>query len=431
MKYLVLVCDRPEHSDHDLLESADKPVIDRLARYSLCGSAMLVPADAQPGVASECLAVLSYDPEKYSYDPARSNGANNSEAQVDEGFDSGSLPGFKLKNKRIAAAAFSDSETVLGIAHDAGFTTGAQENDLRALAVSAADAFDAGNELVYIHVAKDQTEGEEVLAEADRFILSPLYEKFRREHGSYSILFVYASSVPGVYSPFFIYSSEKKISGTRTFNEKRTAECDAQLPDGYKLTELLVHGRLPEYGIGPSGVRSAVEIFELIAVSLVCVMLIMTFIARHSPVIGSSMENTLQENDILLIADNYISLETGDIVIIQHDSQPEEPLVKRVIAVGGQTLRIDYINWEITVDGEVIDSSYVNRVEGASMRSFGNAKPDATGIWEGVVPEGTIFVMGDNRNNSKDSRSLGFMDVRYVIGKVKYRILPLSKFSEF
>ena len=85
----------------------------------------------------------------------------------------------------------------------------------------------------------------------------------------------------------------------------------------------------------------------------------------------------------------------------------------------------------ITVDGVLIDSSYVNKTDDRPMISHGYAAPDSDGIWEDTVPEGMIFVLGDNRQVSKDSRSLGYMDTRYVLGKVKCRLLPLNKITFF
>ena len=140
------------------------------------------------------------------------------------------------------------------------------------------------------------------------------------------------------------------------------------------------------------------------------------------------MQETLRPDDVLVVSNLFVSPKTGDIVIIQDPSQMTEPLVKRVIAVGGQRIRINYNTWEIWVDGELIDSSYVKRTDGP-MRSRDFALPDENGIWEDTVPEGEMFVLGDNREISMDSRTLGFIDMRFVIGEVKCRLLPFDQFE--
>lgn len=188
---------------------------------------------------------------------------------------------------------------------------------------------------------------------------------------------------------------------------------------------------------------SLFEWAELIAFSLVVVVLVMTFVVRHSPVIGSSMYPTLigmptsssdpnqtktSGYDVLLISDLFYEPERGDIVIVQLPYKTEEPLVKRVIATGGQTVRIQFDNWRVWVDGELLDEPYINRIENASMYSGTLSVVD--GVWEGTVPEGHIFVLGDNRNNSSDSRSLGYIDERCIVGGVVTRISPLDRFGE-
>lgn len=181
---------------------------------------------------------------------------------------------------------------------------------------------------------------------------------------------------------------------------------------------------------------------ELVGVALVVVILLMTICVRHSPVIGSSMYPTLigmpsngSENiytkekgyDVLLISGLFYTPEQSDIVIIQLPDRSDQPLVKRVIATEGQHIKIDFDNWSIWVDGNKLDEEYVNYIADTPMSHF--ELPVVDGIWEGDVPDGHIFVLGDNRNNSNDSRSLGYIDSRWLVGRVIFRIAPLDRFE--
>lgn len=174
------------------------------------------------------------------------------------------------------------------------------------------------------------------------------------------------------------------------------------------------------------------EWLELFAISLAVVLLLMIFFLRHSPVSGTSMYPTLNNGDILLISRLGYTPERGDVVIVQATNDDvKRPLVKRIIALGGDTIRINFDTWEVTVNGELIDEPYVNKVPGymevySSNLTLSRVESDAL-IFEGTVPEGKLFIMGDNRNNSKDSRSIGFVDERDVVGDVKYRLFPLSE----
>ncbi len=175
-----------------------------------------------------------------------------------------------------------------------------------------------------------------------------------------------------------------------------------------------------------SAVTGIFEWIELFAVSFTVVFLIITFIARHSPVVGSSMVPTLEENDVLIISDLLYTPKQGDIIVAQ--SKPlgfDEPIIKRVIATEGQEVTIDYFNWKVTVDGITLEEDYINYILGKIMNPS-NYLPETF-----TVPDDTLFVMGDNRNGSLDSRSsdVGFIDERYVVGKANFRIFPLSKFG--
>ena len=146
------------------------------------------------------------------------------------------------------------------------------------------------------------------------------------------------------------------------------------------------------------------------------------------------MMPTLHENDVLIISRAGYTPENGDIVIIQTPDDLKRPLVKRVIATGGQTVRIDFDAWKIYVNGTLVEENYIRKTNEPMTRyNIGNyfEKIDAEQkIYEAVVPENCVFVLGDNRNNSKDSRALGFIDERYVIGEVNFRLLPLSSIGD-
>ncbi len=176
----------------------------------------------------------------------------------------------------------------------------------------------------------------------------------------------------------------------------------------------------------PTIIDSIFDWVELFAFSLTLVLLILTFVGRHSPVDGTSMVPTLADQDLLLVSNMFYTPDNGDIIVFQPTSAYDEPYVKRVIAKGGQTVDIDFENWIVTVDGEVVEENYINRVS-MPMRDYNND------IYPLEVPEGYLFVMGDNRNGSKDSRhpEVGLVDERLVIGEVKCRIFPIDSIEFF
>ena len=173
---------------------------------------------------------------------------------------------------------------------------------------------------------------------------------------------------------------------------------------------------------------------EVMAVSAVIVILTLTFLFRLSTVDGTSMNNTLSHGDMLVIRNIY-SVEQGDIVVVQQlNSFFEQPIVKRIIAVGGQTLKIDFTGWKVWVDGELLNEDYVNRENGKMMKYddflsiYGNVATKVGSAYEMTIPEGYVFVMGDNRNHSSDSRSgyVGLVRENEILGKVIFRLLPVT-----
>ena len=165
--------------------------------------------------------------------------------------------------------------------------------------------------------------------------------------------------------------------------------------------------------------RDLYEWVQSLVGSVLVVVAIFTFVIRMMGVDGHSMLNTLQHGDRLLVVNSmlYHDYKYGDIVILRKNGVfDDDPIVKRVIAVEGQTVDIDFTEGIVYVDGEALEEDYIRE---PTYTAEGTEFPL-------TVPEGSIFVMGDNRNHSSDSRSsdLGTVDTRYVIGKAVFLLFP-------
>lgn len=165
--------------------------------------------------------------------------------------------------------------------------------------------------------------------------------------------------------------------------------------------------------------RDLYEWVQSLVGSVLVVVAIFTFVIRMMGVDGHSMLNTLQHGDRLLVVNSmlYHDYKYGDIVILRKNGLfDDDPIVKRVIAVEGQTVDIDFAEGIVYVDGEALEEDYIRE---PTYTAEGTEFPL-------TVPEGSIFVMGDNRNGSSDSRDyrLGTVDTRYVIGKAAFLIFP-------
>ena len=174
---------------------------------------------------------------------------------------------------------------------------------------------------------------------------------------------------------------------------------------------------------------SIFDIAEMFAICAAVVLIIFAFVARLTVVEGPSMETTLFKNEFILIRSLGYEPKKGDIVVGDDPSVAEgyrHPLIKRVIAVGGDEVDIDFSTWTVKVNGEVIDESKYIHLDPNSVVTSSFQYPLK-------IEEGKVFVMGDNRNHSADSRDhgIGQIDARCVVGKATARLLPLNKFTVF
>ena len=177
---------------------------------------------------------------------------------------------------------------------------------------------------------------------------------------------------------------------------------------------------------GTSKKRKALEdVYDFIqcgVVALVFCVLLFSFFVRIVDVLGPSMNPTLIDKDKIIISNLFYDPQPGDIIVFRKDSFKEEPLVKRIIAVAGQTVDIDFTEGKVYVDGAQIDEPYIAELTTGERYDF---------VGPVTVPEGCIFVMGDNRLHSTDSRYslIGFVDERCIMGKVWFTVFPVKHFG--
>ena len=176
-----------------------------------------------------------------------------------------------------------------------------------------------------------------------------------------------------------------------------------------------------EQAVKPVRGQGMLEWYEALISAALVLVLVFSFVFRIIQVDGSSMVPTLTNGDKLIVWGAGYTPERGDVVIVDSYTTYGKPLVKRIIAKGGDTISIDYETGTVTVNGEVLQEDYI-------------AEPTSLGYdveFPHTVPDGTVFVMGDNRNQSLDSRSsyIGCIDEQDILGKVLVCFLPFADFG--
>lgn len=170
----------------------------------------------------------------------------------------------------------------------------------------------------------------------------------------------------------------------------------------------------------PSDQQMRLDLYDWIQslmVALVICVALFIFCVRVIDVSGSSMWPTLKNGDKMIVSDLFYKPKYGDVIVFKTDNyDPNKALVKRVIATEGQEISIDFDRGVVYIDGSPIEEDYIAELTTTKLDFIGPQK----------VPEGCIFVMGDNRNASTDSRKkeIGMVDERMILGRAYYVAFP-------
>lgn len=390
------------------------------------------------------------------------------------------LPSFKEK-WGLNGAVISAVDLIKGIglcaqmqSIDVPGATGNVHTNYDGKAQAAIAAFKAGYDFVYIHVEapdecghRGEIENKVLSIELiDQKILKPVYEYLAQTGERFKIMILPDHPTPleiRTHSsepvPFMIFDSEKEYDGIACFEETLAAQTELYVPCGHDLLDMMIEKdkhadkskaetEKEKKGGFAAGFFDYLEIF---AVSIAVVLLIFTFCARLCRVDGDSMKNTFEDGQMLIITNLFYTPDNGDVIVFHQVEGYQKPLVKRVIGTQGQKVELNFKEKTVVITdtktGEKIDYSdefatyyddyqneFGDQYEWKDKLNGGGAigadYDGQTGTYSFVVPDGKLFVMGDNRNYSADSRQIGFIDQRTVLGKAIIRLSPFTLYFD-
>ena len=207
-----------------------------------------------------------------------------------------------------------------------------------------------------------------------------------------------------------------------TDNEEKTVTEETALEDQKIDSDINTNKKNDKAKNKTSPIQDFVEIIDAVVVAVVASVLILSLIFRTGYVDGPSMTSTMLNGDRYIVSGLFYTPKVGDIVVFQPDASKNDYSlwVKRVIATEGQTVNING-DGEVYVDGNLIEEPYLDPHQKTLPKSYSKVTFPLT------VQPGEVFVMVDNRLDSKDSRDIGCVDVRKILGRVLFRFYPIDK----